>query len=109
MSIGVRAAPASHPADSTVRISDPSSEDAVLRDLLKRCAQNDEAALSRFYELTSQRIYAIVCRQVSSRAAADAIMVTIYAKVWRRAARFTGLKRSALAWTTSIAFEASSS
>ncbi len=98
----------SAPADDTVDCADLAArrhQNAVLSALLKDCAHGDQAALARFYELTSPWIYTLIARRTSSAAEADDEVVTVYAKVWRRSVDFAGAGQSALAWTTSIAFE----
>ena len=77
------AQPPPRPAPATAR----TYQNQVLGGLLHRCAQHDEAALARLYELTSPWIYALVTRRTSSASVADNAMVAIYAKVWRQAAR----------------------
>jgi DNA-directed RNA polymerase specialized sigma24 family protein len=89
------------PAPATAR----TYQNQVLDGLLHRCAQHDEAALARLYELTSPWIYALVTRRTSSASVADNAMVAIYAKVWRQAARHAEQGQSILAWMTTIACE----
>ena len=81
------------------------AEPEVLSGLLHRCAQHDEAALARLYELTSPWIYALVTRHTSSASVAENAMVAIYSKVWRQAARHAEHDQSILAWMTTIACE----
>ena len=77
------AQPPPRPAPATAR----TYQNQVLGGLLHRCAQHDEAALARLYELTSPWIYALVTRLTNSASVADNAMVATYAKVWRQAAR----------------------
>jgi hypothetical protein len=92
--------PPPHPAPATTR----THQNQILDELLHRCAQHDEAALARLYELTSPWIYALVTRRTSSASAAESAMVAIYAKVWKRAASHDG-EQSILAWMSTIAGE----
>jgi hypothetical protein len=92
--------PPPRPAPATAR----TYQNQVLGELLHRCAQHDEAALARLYELTSPWIYALVTRLTSSASVADNAMVATYAKVWRQAARHAD-DQSILAWMTTIACE----
>jgi hypothetical protein len=92
--------PPPRPAPATAR----TYQNQVLGELLHRCAQHDEAALARLYELTIPWIYALVTRLTSSASVADNAMVATYAKVWRQAARHAD-DQSILAWMTTIACE----
>jgi RNA polymerase sigma-70 factor (ECF subfamily) len=85
------------------RRHDSAVEDADLSALLTRCAERDQAALARFYELTSPWIYTLLRRRTRSVTEADDALVTVYTRVWRQAAEFTAQRRSALAWTTWLA------
>ena len=61
------AQPPPRPAPATTR----TYQNQVLGGLLHRCAQHDEAALARLYELTSPWIYPLVTRLTSSASVAD--------------------------------------
>jgi DNA-directed RNA polymerase specialized sigma24 family protein len=80
-------------------------QNGMLAELLLRCADHDPTALAQLYELTSEWIYAVLRRRTASVATAEEAMVEVYTRVWRRAATFPALERTALAWMTSIAFE----
>lgn len=86
-----------------------SAENVALGGLLLRCAQQDPSALAQFYDRTSSWVYTLIRPLTTSRAMADDVMVAVYAKVWRSSANWAGLSCSPLAWTTSLAFEASRS
>jgi DNA-directed RNA polymerase specialized sigma24 family protein len=93
------------PRFPAARPVDGSHQNGILAELLVRCADHDPTALAQLYELTSDWIYAVLRRRTASIATAEAAMVEVYTTVWRRAATFPSLKRTALAWMTSIAFE----
>jgi DNA-directed RNA polymerase specialized sigma24 family protein len=77
----------------------------LLNELLVASGRQDEAAFTRFYELTSPWIYLLLRRRTGSTAHAENAMRLVYAAIWRRAASFAPTKQSALAWATTIAYE----
>jgi DNA-directed RNA polymerase specialized sigma24 family protein len=97
--------PADQPPPRPAPVAARTYQNQVLGELLHRCAQHDEAALARLYELTIPWIYALVTRLTSSASVADTAMVATYAKVWRQAARHAEHDQSILAWMTTIASE----
>jgi DNA-directed RNA polymerase specialized sigma24 family protein len=77
----------------------------LLNELLVASGRQDEAAFSRFYELTSPWIYLLLRRRTGSTARAENALRLVYTAIWRRAASFAPAKQSALAWATIIAYE----
>jgi RNA polymerase sigma-70 factor (ECF subfamily) len=77
----------------------------MLNELLVASGRQDEAAFTRFYELTSPWIYLLLRRRTGSTAHAENAMRLVYTAVWRRAASFAPAKQSALAWVTTITYE----
>jgi hypothetical protein len=61
--------------------------------------------LLRFYEITSPWVYRLIRQGTVSVSEAERAMVAVYTTVWRRAASFTDVDRTALGWITSITFE----
>ena len=97
--------PPAQPPPRTAPATASTYQNQVLSGLLHRCAQHDEAALARLYELTSPWIYALVTRHTSSASVADDAMVAIYSKVWRQATHRAAHDQPILAWMTTIACE----
>jgi len=77
----------------------------LLNELLVASGRQDEAAFTRFYELTSPWIYLLLRRRTGSTAHAENAMRLVYTAIWRRAASFAPAKQSALAWVTTITYE----
>jgi|SRR5688500_8200546 DNA-directed RNA polymerase specialized sigma24 family protein len=77
----------------------------LLNELLVASGRQDEAAFTRFYELTSPWIYLLLRRRMGSTTHAEHAMRLVYAAIWRRAASFAPAKQSALAWATTIVYE----
>jgi len=77
----------------------------LLNELLVASGHQDEAAFTRFYELTSPWIYLLLRRRTGSTAHAENAMRLVYTAIWRRAASFAPAKQSALAWVTTITYE----
>lgn len=71
--------------------------------LLGRCAQADEAAFRRLYEMESPRLYGVALRITHQPAlAADAVHDAML-QVWRNAARFDPARGNARAWLLGLA------
>ena len=70
-----------------------------------RPGRHDEAAFARFYQLTSPWIYHLLRRWTGSTAHAEDSLRVVYAAIWQRAASYAPRNQSALAWTTTIAYD----
>jgi hypothetical protein len=109
MTLALPAVSAAQPSLRTAPSTACRHQNEILSDLLHRCAEQDEAALARLYDLTSPWIYALVTRHSTSTSAADGAMVAIYSKVWRQAARHAEHDQSILAWMTTLACQETAS
>lgn len=81
------------------------TRDTALARLVRRCADQDPAALELLYQSTSPWIHHLIQQKTPSRSDVDDTLVAVYTAVWNRAPGFDRLNRTALAWATSIAFE----
>lgn len=72
-------------------------------DLLPRIADGDEAAFSRFYDLTSPLMYGLARRIVGDPMAAEDVVSESYFQIWQQASRFSAERGSPLAWALTIA------
>ena len=79
------------------------AEAAHLVDLMTRSARGHEDAFAELYDLTSNRIYAIVLRVLRSPDHAAEVTQEIYVEVWRQSSRYAATKGSVLAWMTTMA------
>ena len=77
----------------------------LLSELLVASGRHDEAAFARFYELTSPWIYHLLRRWTGTTAHAEDSLRVVYAAIWQRAASYAPRNQSALAWTTTIAYD----
>jgi len=77
----------------------------LLSELLVASGRRDEAAFARFYQLTSPWIYHLLRRWTGSTAQAEDSLRVVYAAIWQRAATYVPRNQSALAWTTTIAYD----
>ena len=78
---------------------------SLLNELLVASGHRDEAAFARFYQLTSPWIYHLLRRWTGSTASAEDSLRVVYAAIWQRAASYAPRNQSALAWTTTIAYD----
>ena len=93
-------------APARTAVSSRTEQDEELAALVLRCADRDQAALSRLYELTSPWVYTLLRRRTSSASDADDATVAVYSLVWGRATSYPRQRTSVRGWMTSIAFEA---
>jgi RNA polymerase sigma-70 factor (ECF subfamily) len=106
MTTGAAAISSSGQAETENSGEDAFGDRSLLNELLVASGRHDEAAFARFYQLTSPWIYLLLRRRTGSIAHAEDAMRLVYTAIWRRAASFAPPKQSALAWATTIAFEA---
>lgn len=78
-------------------------ESQVLRDLLALVAAGDRPAFTRFYDLTSSRIYGLAVRVVRDRHYAEEIVQEAYLQYWQRAADYDPTRGSVITWMMTIA------
>lgn len=89
------------PPDDQATIPSP-DRDALLRLLLERVAQRNEAALADLYRQMNRPICAYALRRLSDPVAADEIVVETMYEVWRHAGRFAG-QSQVTTWILGIA------
>lgn len=73
-----------------------------LEDLLYRCALHDAKALSRLYEMTSARLFALSLKIVTRQDIAEDVLQDSFINIWNKADQFRGDKGSALSWMVGI-------
>lgn len=89
-----KASPATKPAAAL-----PSGEDdALLVKLLEGIRKQDQAALSRFYDLTVSRVYSIAFRIVRVTEMAEEVVSDVYMQAWRDAHRYDPSRGRVLGW-----------
>ena len=76
---------------------------ARLVDLMARSARGHEDAFAELYDLTSNRIYAIILRVLRSPDHAAEVTQEVYVEVWRQSARYSPDKGSVVGWMTTMA------
>lgn len=83
-------------ADPAVNQVNPASPDLTV--LLRRIAQQDEAALAAFYDATAARCYAVARRFTQDAWLAEDVVADVYLQVWQQAGRYDASRATALAW-----------
>ena len=79
----------------------PAAETETTR-LLRSCAEGDQAAFRRLYELQSPRLYGLALRLLQQPALASDAVHDAFVQVWRRAARFDPSRNAGEAWLASL-------
>jgi len=77
-------------------------QDNTLDDLLYRCALHDAKALSKLYELTSSKLFALCLKIVTRQDIAEDVLQDSFINIWNKADQFRGDKGSALSWMVGI-------
>ena len=72
--------------------------DGLLRRLIERVARQDEAAFARFYDETSDRVFALALRVLQDRGAAEDCAAEVFLGVWRDASRYDASRSSPEVW-----------
>ncbi len=80
---------------------EPAAETEITR-LLRSCAEGDQTAFHRLYELQSPRLYGLALRLLQQPALASDAMHDAFVQVWRRAARFDPSRNAGEAWLASL-------
>ncbi len=76
---------------------------AALTALIQRMVTGDEAALSRFYDLTLSRAYGLALKITGRRDLAEEVCVETYWQAWREAVRYDAVRGQPLAWLMMMA------
>ena len=83
----------------------PVSRDArqeALLELVGHIAQGDEAALARFYDLTSPVVFGLAARVLRDRRDAEESTLEVYLQVWRTASDYDPDRGSPMAWLATM-------
>lgn len=77
-------------------------QDHDLSALLTRAAAGDRAAFTRFYDLTSSRIYGLALRVLRDRTHAEEVVQEAYLQYWQRAGEYHPDRGSVISWMMTI-------
>ncbi len=80
------------------------ADDATLRELLRRIASRDSAALAALYDLTLGRTHGLVLRVLRNQSDAEETVCDLYMQVWERAGDYVAERGSVLAWLLNMAW-----
>jgi RNA polymerase sigma-70 factor (ECF subfamily) len=70
----------------------------VLEDLVSAIASGSSAALEQLYDRTSGLVNALAMRVLGNREDAEEVVLDVYTRVWKNAARFDSTRGNAFAW-----------
>ncbi|MBP6095429.1 MAG: sigma-70 family RNA polymerase sigma factor [Methyloversatilis sp.] len=73
-------------------------DDALLRALIARMGDGDEAALGQLYDRTSRRVYGFALRVTRSPEMAEEVVEEVFWQAWRQALRFDPARGNPMAW-----------
>jgi RNA polymerase sigma-70 factor, ECF subfamily len=86
---------------STINLQ-PDSADEVA--LIKRIVKQDPSALTALYELTVNKVYALVMRVLRDASDAEEVVSDVYLQVWEKASHFEAGRGSVMAWINTLAW-----
>ncbi len=72
-------------------------------DLLVACADGDQGAFARLYDLLSPRVFGLILRVLVDRAQSEEVLQEVFLEVWQSAARFAPNKGQGRSWVLTIA------
>lgn len=78
------------------------SDNDPYAELLKLCAQGDQQAFTRLYQITSSRLFGVSLRLMRTRQLAEEVLQEGYVKIWHNAGTFDSRKASSITWMTTI-------
>lgn len=73
-----------------------------LEELLRQCAQGQEAALKTLYQQTSPRLFALATRILRRSDWAEEVLQESFLRIWRTAGQFSAERSHAMTWMTHI-------
>lgn len=71
-------------------------------ELLGLCAQGDDRAFARLYQLTSPRLYSVCLRLMRTQQAAEEVLQEGFVKIWHNCGAFDHRRASAMTWMTTV-------
>jgi RNA polymerase sigma-70 factor (ECF subfamily) len=73
------------------------------RELVRRMASKDSAALDAFYQRYNRIAFSLVLRIVGSREDAEDVLTDVFWQVWQQSARYDSSRGKPIAWLLTIA------
>lgn len=77
-------------------------DNETLKNLLRRCAENDRKALEALYRLTAAKLFGVALRIVKRRDWAEDILQECYVNIWQHAMDYRAPMSAPMTWMTSI-------
>ena len=76
---------------------------AVWKELIQRCAAQDQSALSSLYDETNSYVHGVVWSIVRDSGDAEEVTLDVYTQVWRSAGAYASERGSAATWLIALA------
>lgn len=93
------------PASKTAREASAdasASSEPTLAGLVRRIAQQDEAALGALYEATVERLFALARAIIRNVADAEEIVIDTYTQIWQTAGKYDPTRGTVMGWVITI-------
>ncbi len=76
--------------------------EAVWKEYVQRCAQQESGALANLYDESSSLVYSVALRMLTNEADAEEVTLDVYTQVWRTAPQYDASRGSVTAWLVTI-------
>jgi RNA polymerase sigma factor (sigma-70 family) len=73
-------------------------------ELMARVSSGDQSAIGDLYDRYGRQVFALACRILTDRAAAEDVTQEVFVKTWRNAARFDPERGRVSSWILHIAY-----
>jgi RNA polymerase sigma factor (sigma-70 family) len=90
--------PMNPPSSDNAASASACEEEALLRALIERMGEGNEAALGQLYDLTVRRVYGLALRITRNADMAEEVAEEVFWQAWRQALRFDANRGNAMAW-----------
>jgi RNA polymerase sigma-70 factor (ECF subfamily) len=81
---------------------DPARLESSREALVRRMAAGDHAAMAELYDQTNRMVFGLALRILGDAAAAEDVMVEVYAQIWKQAAGYDASRGSPSAWLLTV-------
>ena len=81
---------------------EPSRVESSRETLVRRMAAGDQTAMAEFYDQTSPLVFGLALRIVADHAAAEDVVLEVYAQAWKQAGSYDPSRGSPSAWLLNL-------
>jgi len=101
--VACRAKPVLATRSMAARVDRDDRVESSREGLVRRMAAGEHAAMAELYDQTNKMVYGLALRILADPAAAEDVMVEVYAQIWRQSATYDASRGSPSAWLLTVA------